>query len=95
VSDITADQISKLTWDADTGNLDALQCPRCKALAVSVSFTHPASDAYRVYFRCSECSFWMTGRHAGKPAYFSDERVDHKLQTQDIELLKKIKFPRP
>src|SRR5215471_9214731 len=95
VSDITAQQISKLHWAAEAGNLDALQCPRCGASAVSVSFTHAAVDHYRVYFICSKCSFQMSGSHLGRPAHFSEGRVDPKLQAFDIEVLQNLKFPRP
>ena len=40
----------------------------CNALtvrksAVSVSFTHAAEDAYRVYFDSPLCAFTMSGRH--------------------------------
>src|SRR5262249_13852159 len=71
VSDITADQISKLTWAAEAGNLDELLCPRCGGTTASVSFTHPAADAYRVYFTCSKCSFRMSGRRVGKPPHWT------------------------
>jgi len=92
---ITADQISKLTRDVDAGRLDALQCPGCKASTVSISFTHAAPEEYRVYFTCSRCLFRISGRHVGKPAHFSQERVDRTLQAFDIQALQNAKFPRP
>src|SRR5580700_3443253 len=77
VSDvIDADEVSKLVWAAERGDLDRLQCPECREPAVSVTFTHPAEDAYRVYFTCTVCSFSMSASRRGKPSYFSDDRVD-------------------
>jgi hypothetical protein len=95
VSGVRAEQISKLLRAAEAGDLDALQWPGCGASAVSVSFTHAAVDHYRVYFICSKCSFQMSGRPVGRPAHFSEDRVDPKLQAFDIEVLQNIGFPRP
>jgi putative transposase len=36
------------------GHLDSLECPNCRHKAVSVWFSHPASDTYRTWFICSE-----------------------------------------
>jgi hypothetical protein len=84
-----------LLWAAEAGDLDALQCPRCGASTISVSFTHTALDKYRVYFICSKCSFRMSGGQASKPADFSEDRMDADLQAFDTEVLRKIKFARP
>jgi hypothetical protein len=93
--DITADEISKLLWAAEAGNLDTLECPRCGASTVSVSYTNAAADKYRVYFICSKCTFRMGSGQASKPAHFSQDRIDADLQAFDVELLQKTKFPRP
>jgi hypothetical protein len=92
---ITGDEISKLIWSAEEGNLDALQCPQCHKSAISVSFTHPAADAYRVYFDCSSCAFRMSGRRRGKPSHFSEDRIDPDRQAFDVEVLRTMKFPLP
>jgi hypothetical protein len=78
---------------ADAGQLDGLACPQCTKAAMYVSFTNAAENHYRVYFTCANCSYRMSGRHVGKPPYFSLDRVDPDLQAFDVETLRKMKFP--
>jgi hypothetical protein len=85
----------KLLNDADAGKLDALECPHCHRSTVSVSFTHPAADAYRVWFNCAECSFSMRAQYVGQPRHYSEDRVDANRQAYDVELLQKCVFPLP
>jgi hypothetical protein len=80
---------------ADEGQLDALPCPKCTRAAMYVSFTHAAENHYRVYFTCCNCAYRFSGRQAGKPPYFSEERIDPDLQAFDVEILRKMKFPYP
>jgi hypothetical protein len=38
-----------LVNEAAAGRLDDLECPKCRRPAVSVWFTHPATDVYMVH----------------------------------------------
>ena len=82
----------KLLEAAEEGNLESLECPTCKRPSVSVSFTHPTEDEYRVWFSCAECSFSLRVQHRGRPRHYSEARVDPERQQYDIELLRKLKF---
>jgi hypothetical protein len=46
-SDERASWHVQLLKEAAAGRLDDLECPKCRQLAVSVWFTHPAADFYR------------------------------------------------
>ena len=80
---------------ADAGQLDRLLCPGCGKDAIYVSFTHAAEDHYRVYLTCANCSYRSSAGLRGKPAHFSEERIDPDLQAFDMEALKNMKFPYP
>ncbi len=79
---------------ADLGILESLECPTCHNQSVSVWFTHPREDAYRTWYICSVCGFEIRAVDAGPP-YFSDDRVDPRLQAYDANLLATARFPPP
>src|SRR5947208_1193178 len=64
----------------DAGTLDGLDCPTCYKQTVSVWFTHPAHNIYRIWFVCNECSFQMRAQSNGRPKEFSRDRVHPTLQ---------------
>ena len=79
---------------AESGTLDSLECPDCHKLAVSVRFTQPQKGLYRTWFICSECTFHTRAQDSGRPAHYSEERVDKYLEEYDSDLLSKMRFPR-
>ena len=76
---------------ADSGKLEAIECPECKESAVSVRFTHPAEGVYRTWFVCSRCEFRLRAQSSGRPANFAESLVDEKLQKCDIEMVRKMR----
>ena len=77
---------------ADSGRLDALECPGCRNPTVSVRFTHPSEHEYRTWFVCSSCGFTMRTHDLGRPRNFSEGRVDHHLGEYDRALLDRAIF---
>jgi hypothetical protein len=80
-----------LAAEAD-GVLDGLECPDCHIRVVSVRYTEPQKGVYRTWFMCSECAFQQRTQNSGKPAHFSADRVDSRLQAYDADILEKCIF---
>jgi len=59
---------------AGTGQLDGLQCPRCGKSAISVWFTHTATDEYRTWLICENCDFETRAQNIGLPPHYSEDR---------------------
>jgi len=79
----------------DSGLLDSFECPDCHNPTVSVWFTHPFENEYRTWFLCGECSFESRVQNSERPAHFSEDRVNKRLEAYDADLLSKCKFKRP
>src|SRR2546427_12972592 len=85
----------RLLNEAAAGHLDDLECPKCRHAAVSVWFTHPASDVYRTWFICADCDFHTRAQNTAKPSFFSEARVNTELEEQDLSILRASLFKRP
>ena len=85
----------RLLRAAEAGTLDSLECPNCHRPFVSVRFTQPQKDVYRTWFLCSGCAFETRAQNSRKPAHYSDERVDKRLEKYDSDLLSRTQFPYP
>src|SRR5882724_1427192 len=81
---------TKLFHEVDAGNLDNLECPKCRHRVVSVWFTNPAPEAYRTWLICNECDFWSHMINIIRPSSFSESRVRSDLQKKDAAILKAI-----
>ncbi len=79
-------QLQLLRW-ADQGTLDSLQCPHCHESSMNVWFTHPSEEEYRTWFVCTNCSCTIRAQNSGRPHYFSEERVNGRLETYDAHIL--------
>jgi hypothetical protein len=77
-----------LLKEVDSGNLDNLECPKCRRRAVSAWFTNPAPEAYRTWLICAECDFGSHLINSTKPSFFSESRVRSDLQEKDVAILK-------
>lgn len=88
-------EIQNLLVAEDAGVLDGLECPDCHVRSVAVRYTEPQEGVYRLWFLCSECKFQQRVQLAGKPKYFSIQRVDERLQAYDADILEKCVFPLP
>jgi len=84
-----------LLQEADMGHLESLECPKCQHMAVSVWFSHPASDVYRTWFICANCEFHTRVQNAQKPRFFSDDRVSTELEERDLAIARQTIFKRP
>lgn len=80
---------------AAAGRLDDLECPNCRQPAVAVWFTHPAIDAYRTWFMCSNCEFHTRAQDTERPSFFSEDRVKTDLEERDLAILRQSVFKRP
>ena len=80
---------------ANTGQLESLDCPKCRHATVSVWFSHPGSDVYRTWFICSNCDFHSRAQNAEKPPFFSEDRVSTELEEKDMAILRQSLFKRP
>jgi hypothetical protein len=81
----------ELLKEADSGNLDNLECPKCRRRAVSAWFTNPQPEAYRTWLICNDCDFWTHAINASRPRFFSDSRVRSDLQEKDTAILKTMR----
>jgi hypothetical protein len=70
-----------------TGKLDDIECPRCQRAAMSVRFSRPSQDVYRLWFLCCSCQYTVRVQCAARPPCFSADRVDDKLTAYDTDLL--------
>ena len=57
---------------AAAGRLDRLDCPCCKAPAVSVWFTHSGGD-YFTWFTCGQCGY-ETRAQGTRPDFYVEQR---------------------
>jgi len=57
----------RLLNQANAGQLDELQCPKCRLLTVSAWFSRPAEDVYRTWFLCANCDFHARAQNSAKP----------------------------
>jgi hypothetical protein len=80
-----------LLKEVDLGNLDNLECPKCRHRTVSAWFTNPAPEAYRTWLICSECDFWSHAIDCARPSSFSESRVRSDLQEKDVAILKAMR----
>jgi len=80
---------------AAKGDLERLECPNCGRASVSVWFTHPALSVYRTWFICTRCRFNFRAQNAGRPEYFTDDRVDLELEKRDASVVAAAKFKNP
>lgn len=71
--------LSRLANEAAAGHFDDLECPKYQHAAVSVWFTHPAPDVYRMWFICADCDFHTRAQLKEKPPYFKQSRVSTDL----------------
>jgi hypothetical protein len=85
----------KLLNEAAAGRLEELQCPECDKLTVSVWFTHPEKESYRMWFLCSACNFHTRVQCTGKPSHFSEIRRRIDLEERDASILGESIFKRP
>jgi hypothetical protein len=85
----------KLLNEAADGRHERLQCPECDQPTVSVWFTHPEGEFYRIWFLCSACTFHTRVQCVDKPAHFSEGRRRMDLEEKDTSILKKSTFKRP
>jgi len=81
-----------LLRSVESGVLDSIPCPQCHSNSVSVWFTHPSLNEYRTWFVCSRCAFQMRVQNSERPAYFSADRVDARLEEYDSEILRKCRL---
>jgi hypothetical protein len=81
----------ELLKEVDSGNLDNLECPKCRNRAVSAWFTNPAPEAYRTWVICAECDFWSHVINATRPSSFSESRIRSDLQEKDAAILKAMR----
>jgi hypothetical protein len=81
----------ELFKEADAGNLDNLECPKCRHPTVSVWFTKPEPEAYRTWLICTECDFWSHAINTDRPSSFSESRVRSDLQEKDAAILRAIR----
>jgi hypothetical protein len=76
----------------ESGILNSIECPQCHRHSVSVWFTHPQVNEYRTWFICTECSFEMRVQNSEKPLHYTEDRVDARLETYDVDVLRKKRF---
>lgn len=88
-------ELLRLANEAAAGHFDDLGCPKCGHTAISVWFTHPAPDVYRIWFICADCDFHTRAQVADKPSYFTESRISTELEERDLLTLKQAKFKRP
>jgi transposase-like protein len=74
----------------ESGCTEAIQCPRCHEFSVSVWFTRPRGE-YRTWFVCTHCPFSMRVQNSVQPPFFSESRVDDRLEAYD-DVLGKTRF---
>lgn len=78
----------RLLNEAAAGSLEDLECPKCRHTAVSVWFTHPASDTYRTWFICANCDFHTRVQNTERPHFFSQDRMSTDLEERDLSILR-------
>ena len=78
--------------EAAAGRLEDLECPTCRKTAVSVWFTHPASDTYRTWFICANCDFHTRVQNTERPQSFSQDRVNTNLEERDLSIFRQSLF---
>jgi hypothetical protein len=81
----------ELLKQIDSGNLDDLECPKCRHCTVSAWFTNPEPEAYRTWLICTDCDFWSHVINMVKPPSFSESRVRSDLQEKDAAILKSMR----
>jgi hypothetical protein len=91
----TMDWAARLGWAAEKSQLGNVRCPACHRLSVSVWFTHPAEDAYRTWFICTQCSFHSRALNLNMPPFFSEDRRRADLEEQDRSILERAVFKKP
>jgi len=79
----------------DNGVLDGLTCPQRGRDTVSVWFTHPTEIDYSTFFVWAYCSRYTHAKNLGRPAHFSERRVNPDLQAREKAMLATMKFPLP
>jgi hypothetical protein len=77
----------RLLDEVAANRFDAVECPNCLQLAVSVWFTHPLPDVYRTWFVCGNCDFHTRTQHSDKPKFFSVSRIKADLEELDPSIL--------
>ena len=81
--------------EVSSGNLDNLECPKCRHKTVSAWFTRPAQETYRTWLICAECDFRSHAVNTTKPPFFSEGRLRLDLQEKDAAILKSIRKRNP
>jgi len=94
-SDARVSELLRLANSATAGRFEDLECPTCRRNAVSVWFTHPAADVYRMWFVCADCDFHSRAQLADRPSYFLESRVHPELEERDRAILKQSIFKGP
>ena len=77
----------RLAWYLESGMFDSLPCPRCGNSSVSVWFTRPAKNTYRIWYVCEMCDFRTRAQCSERPQQYSEERRHVELENYDRELL--------
>lgn len=82
----------RLLRAAESGALEAIECPNCHQHTVYVCFTNPTENEYRTWFICQECTFEMRVQNTGRPRFYAMERVNYRLEEYDREVLGREHF---
>jgi hypothetical protein len=83
---------ARLTYEADSGRLENIQCPSCRKLSVSVWFTNPSGGVYRTWFLCNTCYFHSRVQNKGTPHFYSTGRCRADLGEYDALILEQSVF---
>jgi hypothetical protein len=82
----------ELAKEAGKGRFERLHCPDCRENAVSVWFTNPAPDEYRVWFLGSRCEFHSRAQVNGRPSNYEESRQRLDLEERDRQVIESAVF---
>jgi ribosomal protein S27E len=94
-ADKRVSELMRLAQEADAGRFENLECPQCRQKTVTVWFTHPTMDVYRMWYICAACNFHSRAQVSGRPANFSESRINKKLEEYDLAILDQCVFKLP
>lgn len=89
------EDVIALLGHLDRGEIECLPCPSCMQNLISVWFTNPAPEEYRIWLICKNCNFESKVICSEKPTGFSAARIHQDKQLYDTETLKNMIFPKP